>query len=93
MAHNKVVIKALAFTSLNASTSISDSKSPRITSAYTPDNVLITKSVLAIMVNCPTALVMTSTTHTSVSTSLTTQGCEIILKIIVHINLLFIIVF
>ena len=72
--------KMFAFTSVNTSTSKSVTPSI-ITSVYT------------LMVNTPTNVLMTSSTHTSDSTSIIAHGCESLLKISVHINLLFIIVF
>ena len=79
----KAVIAAantFTFTTVNTSTPMPDT-TPIITSTYTPD-VSITTNIL-----------MTSSTHTSISTSITTQGCVNLLKMIVHINVLFNIVF
>ena len=85
--------KTVPFTSVNqTSTPMSDS-TPIITPAYTTANTSITTPVHTLMVNTPTAVLITPPTHTSVSTSLTTHGLEILLKITVRINLLFIIAF
>ena len=91
MANYKEVIastKMFAFTSVNASTSVSDTTSI-VTSIYTPDNLLITTSARTLMTNSPSKFLMNSSTHTSASTA--TRGCVNVLKIIVHLNLLFIV--
>ena len=92
MINYKVVItatKTVPFTS----GSISADKKSMITSTYTPYNTPISLSVHTLMVNTPSNTLITPSTHTSVSTSITTHGLEILFKITVHINLLFIIVF
>merc|ERR1712032_1708494 len=62
-----------------------------VTSANTPDNVLITAPDHMLMTNTLTDTFVTSSTHASSSTSITTQGCGTLLKIIIHITLLFMI--
>ena len=91
----KAVIAATktAFTLVNTSTPMSDSTSI-VTSTYTSDNVPIATSAHTLMTNTATNILMTPSIHTSVSTSMITQGCVVnVLKITVHINFLFIIVF
>ena len=67
--------KTFTFTSVNTPTPISESTTSIITSTYTSTQ---TSNSL-----------MTSSTHKPVNKSITSQGCEILLKIIVYINLLF----
>ena len=81
--------ETLAFTPANTSTPISESTTSIVMSTYTSDNVSITTSTHTLMVNGPTNILMTSSNHTSVRKSITSQGCEILLKMIVYINLLF----
>ena len=90
MANYKSVIAAIktSVTSVNTSTLKSETTSI-VTSADTPDSVSITTSDHMLMTNTSTNIEMIYTTHMSVSTSTTSQGCGKILKIIVHINLLF----
>ena len=52
-----------------------------------------TTSVQTLMTNTSTNILMVSSTQTSASTSIIVQGFEILLKTIVHIDLLFIFVF
>ena len=95
MANYKEVIaatKTSVFTSVNTSTAISDTTSI-VTSGYTTDNVSITTPDHMLMTNNFTDTFMTSSTHASASTSITTQGLLNLLKIIIHINLWFIIIF
>ena len=89
-----VPTKTIAFTSVNTSTPISESNSI-IKSTYTPYNASISMTVLTLMENISTIhnVLITSTTHTSVGTSTTTQGYQMLLKITVYVILLFIIVF
>ena len=91
MVNYKTVItttQTSAFTSVNTSTPMSDTTSI-VTSIYTPDNLLITTSARTLMTNSPSKFLMNSSTHTSASTA--TRGCVNVLKIIVHLNLLFIV--
>ena len=81
--------KAFEFTSVNTSTPISDTTSI-VASTYTPENVSNTAPSRTLTTNTATNPSLTSPTHASCSTSLIIQS---VLKIIVHINLLFIIVF
>merc|ERR1712032_1285595 len=84
----KVVIAATK-PPINNSTTTLDTTSI-ITS---PDTVSITMSARALVTNTVTNTLITSSTQTSASTSITTQGCVNLLKIVVHIDLLFIVVF
>ena len=71
-----------AFASVNTATLIPDAEST-VTSTYTPDNVPIT----------PTNTILTSPTHTSAGTSVTTQVRANVLIIAVYSNILFIVGF
>ena len=91
-ADNAVTTKTFAFTSVNTSAPMSDT-TPIIMSAYTPGNRAITVMVRTLMANTSTKVLMTSSTHTSVSTSIITQGSDFFLQIIIHTNILFVVVF
>ena len=89
----KEVIAKTAFTLVNTSTPMPDS-TLIVTSTYTSENVPIATSAHTLMTNTATNILMTPSIHTSVSASMLTQECVVnVLKITVHINLLFIIVF
>ena len=75
-----------AFTPVNLSTE-------GTTSIVTPDNVPIITSARTLMTNTQTDTLMTSPTHSSDSTSITTRGCVNLLTIIARIILLFVIAF
>ena len=95
MANQKSVIaatKEFEFTSINTSTPMSG-ETTIVTSTYTADHVSTTMSVRALMTNSSTNIAMISLTHAPASTSITTQGCVNLLKITVHINILFIMIF
>ena len=74
--------KKFSFTSVNTSTPMLEDTTSVITSTYTPDNVSITKLVLALRTNSSTNTLMISSNHTSASTSIIKQGCELLLKIL-----------
>ena len=82
-----------AFTSVNTSRRMPDTTSIVTATYYAPDNMSITTSAHTLMTNTATKIWMTSSTHTSASTSIITQGCVNLLKVIVHVNLLFIMIF
>ena len=77
--------KTFVFTSVNTSRPMSVTTSI-VTPVYTADDVSITTSSHT---STSTHTLMTSSTHTSASTSIIKRGCVNVLKIIVHINLLF----
>ena len=77
------------FTSSNTSVPVSGT-TPIITSTYGTD---MTTPAHTLIMNTPTDVSMISSVHASVGTSIITQGCDIFLEIIIHINILFIIVF
>ena len=88
MANYKAVItatKTFTFTSVVTSKPMSGDTMSTVTSTYTPDDESLTRSART--------FIMISSTQTSASTSIITQGCVNLLKITIHINLLFIIVF
>jgi len=79
-----------ATTSVNLST---EGTTSIVTSTFTPDNVPIITSAHTLMTNTQTDALMTSPTHSSDSTSITTRGCANLLTIIARIILLFVIAF
>ena len=91
MSNNKAVIEAHSKT--NTSTLISDTELI-VTSTYTSDTSSINTSPRTLIMNISSNALMTSSTRTPISTSITAQGCEqSLLKIIININILFIIIF
>ena len=78
-------------TSVSTSTSMSDTSI--VTATYTSDYASIATSARTLMTNTSTNIEMTYPFNTSVSTPKTTCGCAKLLKITLHINLLFIIIF
>ena len=88
-----VATKTFVFKSVNTSTPMSDT-TVIVTSTYTPKNMSNTVTSHILTTNTITSILMTSSsTHTSVSTPVITQGCVNLLKVIVHINVLCIIIF
>ena len=91
----KVVIattRTSVFTSVNTPSETAPIDTSTSTPWNTPDNIQITPSDHTLTTNTPTNTFMTSSAHTSASTSITKRGCVNLLKITVHINILFIIV-
>ena len=74
--------KTFLFTSVNTPTPISESTAPINTTTYTSSQTLIENRPIT------SNSLMISSNHPPVSTSITSQGCEILLEMIVHINLL-----
>ena len=79
--------ETLAFTPANTSTPISESTTSIVMLTYTSDNVSITTSAHTLLTNMLADTFMSSSTHTSVSTSMTTQGCVNLLKITVFMSI------
>ena len=95
MVNDKTVLavtKMFELTSVNISTLTSDTTSI-VTSIYTSDHVSITIPYHTLVANTLTDTFVTSSTHTSVSMSITTLGYVNLFKMTVHINLLFTIIF
>ena len=92
MVNSKTVIVAtetFTFTPVNTSTPTLDTTSP-VSSSYTPDDVSITTSAVALMINTSTN---THSTHSSASKAITTHGYENLLKITIHVIHVLIVVF
>ena len=83
--------KTFPFTSANTSTPMPYTTSI-VSSAYTPSNVSITTTAHTLTSTTPNNIFMTSSTDSSRSMSIITRGRVNPLKILVHINILFIIV-
>ena len=64
-----------------------------LTSTNTPESVPITNTFQTLVPNTLTNTFMTSPTHTSVSTPMTTLGRVNVLKITVHVSVMFAIIF
>merc|ERR1712032_266645 len=85
--------KTFTFTSVNSSTRMSEDTTSIVTSTNTLDNAIIITSARKLITNTATNTLMTSPTHSSAITPMITRGFVSLLKIIVHMNILFIIVF
>merc|ERR1712032_833458 len=88
-----IATKTFTVTSVKSSTRMSEDTTSIVTSTNTLDNVIIITSAPTLITNTPTNTLMTSPTHSSAITPMITRGFVSLLKIIVHMNILFIIVF